>query len=65
MPDITATMTVDEVLRQWPTTAPVLNRFGLDLCCGGVLALGVAAASAGVDPQQLLAELKIAAGRPV
>lgn len=55
---LSPSMTVNEVLRQWPNTLSVIDRHGLDTCCGGNLSLATSAASAGTDLQRLLQELK-------
>ena len=34
--------TLNEIVAQHPQTLPVLQRFGLDTCCGGALPLHVA-----------------------
>lgn len=34
--------TLNEIVAQHPQTMPVLQRFGLDTCCGGALPLHVA-----------------------
>ncbi len=54
--------TVSEVLKQWPAAAPIINRYGLDMCCGGGLALKTACAASGADLSALLAELEAIAG---
>lgn len=58
MSELDATMTVNDIIRRWPAAANVLGHYGLDLCCGGVLPLNLAAASAGVDPAELVAALE-------
>lgn len=58
---IDSTMTVNEVLRRWPAAADVMNRYGLDMCCGVGLSLEVSAASAGADLRQMLGDLEQAA----
>ncbi len=55
--------TVREMLERWPGTGPVLALRGLDLCCGGMHPVGIAARAHGVDPDALLAELRAAARR--
>jgi regulator of cell morphogenesis and NO signaling len=45
--------TVREVVVEWPQTREVLERFGIDYCCGGGKSLGAAAAEAGVDAESL------------
>jgi iron-sulfur cluster repair protein YtfE (RIC family) len=53
---------VGDVAREAAALA-VLERFGLNHCCGGHLSLRVAAATAGVDLSILLRALEGAAGR--
>ena len=55
--------TVRDMIERWPSTGPVLVSRGLDLCCGGVHPVGMAARAHGVDPDALLAELRAAARR--
>ena len=54
-------LTVTETLTRWPATRGILVARGLDLCCGGVHPVGMAAAAHGVNPEILLAELRAAA----
>lgn len=54
-------LTVIETIELWPATRAVLVARGLDLCCGGVHPVGMAARAHGVDPEELLAELRAAA----
>lgn len=60
MSAITESMTVNEVLQRWPESAAVLNRYTLDMCCGGAMPLSLAAASAGVAVADLVRELNAA-----
>ena len=53
-----ADLTVNELLREAPAAAAVLNRLGIDTCCGGSLSLAEAAASVGLETPALLAELR-------
>lgn len=48
---------VNDVLRMAPASAAVFNRFGVDTCCGGGLAIEDAAREAGVSLEELLAAL--------
>ncbi|NNN05767.1 MAG: DUF542 domain-containing protein [Elusimicrobia bacterium] len=57
----TLELTVLETLERWPAARAVLVARGLDLCCGGVHPVGMAARAHGVDPEALLAELRSAA----
>jgi iron-sulfur cluster repair protein YtfE (RIC family) len=56
-------LSVTETIRRWPATQAVLVARGLDLCCGGVHPVGMAARAHGVDPDAILAELRAAAGK--
>jgi regulator of cell morphogenesis and NO signaling len=49
--------TVNELLARLPESAALLNRLGIDMCCGGSLTLSQAAASVGVTTDALLADL--------
>lgn len=53
----TPDMTVREILERWPAAAEVLARRGLDLCCGGVHPLEMAARAHGVKLEDVMAEL--------
>ena len=61
MATIGSGMTVNEVLREFPATLAVLNRYGVDTCCGGGAALPVAAAAAGISLEEFVAALEAAA----
>ena len=58
---ITAGNTVNEVLGQYPATAPVFHLLGLDTCCRGNLSLTDAAALARTDLGVLLSMLEASA----
>ena len=45
------------IVAHFPQTLPVLQRFGLDTCCGGALPLHTAAQHHGLDLAELLAAL--------
>lgn len=53
-------LSVSETIERWPAARAVLVARGLDLCCGGVHPVGMAAQAHGVDPEILLAELRAA-----
>ena len=57
-PSFPTTVTVNDLLRETPSAAAVLNRLGIDTCCGGSLPLADAAASVGLPLAQLLAALR-------
>lgn len=58
MATVTPETTVNEVLKRWPQAAVIVNRYGLDMCCGGGLSLRVACLAAGADLEALLADLR-------
>ncbi|WP_413217646.1 DUF542 domain-containing protein [Thermus oshimai] len=51
-------ITVNEVLKAHPEAVALLNRLGLDTCCGGSLPLEEAAREAGQDPKEVLRALE-------
>lgn len=55
---ISPAITVNDLLREVPAAAALLNRLGVDTCCGGSLTLAEAAASIGIPLPQLLAALR-------
>ena len=60
---ITGEQTVSEIAERSLAMREILHRHGLDLCCGGVHPLSMAAQAHGVDLQDILAELNaVAAG---
>ena len=58
--DITAEMTINEIITQHPETVAVFNRHGIDSCCGGGLPLAEVARKHRLDFIALLAELELA-----
>lgn len=54
---ITGEQTVSEIAERSPTMRAILHGHGVDLCCGGVHPLAMAAQAHGVDLQLILAEL--------
>jgi regulator of cell morphogenesis and NO signaling len=56
--DITAEMTVNQVVAEHPETLAVFNRLGIDACCGGALPLAEVAKKHRFDFIALLAELE-------
>ena len=60
---IDPTWTVNKVVALYPATVAVFNRFGVDSCCGGGVALGEAAARDGVSLDALLHSLRDAVER--
>ena len=56
--------TVEAAARRSPHGLPILERFGIDTCCGGHLTLEQAAASAGVPVETVLRALESAGATP-
>jgi regulator of cell morphogenesis and NO signaling len=50
--------TLNELVARAPAALPVLQRYGLDTCCGGALPLAVAAEHHGLELAGLLAALR-------
>lgn len=50
---IDPTLSVNEIIRQWPAAIRVLNACGVDTCCGGAAPLSEAADEAGVPVSEL------------
>lgn len=61
--ELDCTWSVNDLIRRHPATLPVLNRFGVDTCCGGMLSIEEAARANDLDREALCAELH-AAVRP-
>lgn len=61
MPAIEPHMTVHQVLEIHPGTLGTFNVHGIDSCCGGGIPVVDAARRHGVDPEELLRELRRAA----
>ena len=62
---IDANETLNELVARAPATLPVLQRFGLDTCCGGALSLAFAAQHHGLNLAELLTALREAMGERV
>jgi len=54
---IDAGMTVNEVIRTYPSSISVFNQLGIDACCGGNASVAEATRRDGVDLGSLLARL--------
>lgn len=59
-----ATITVDDLMAQHPTTMAVFNAFGVDSCCGAHRTVHEAALADGVDERALLEALRRAVAEP-
>ncbi len=57
---IHADMVINAVIKAYPQTIGVFNRFNLDSCCGGADTLRVGAEKAGADLQALVEALNAA-----
>ena len=57
-------LTVNEVIRAYPTTIEIFNGFGIDACCGGSVDIESAAVRDGVSPALLEQALLIAIEGP-
>ena len=55
---ITAEMTLNEVIRKYPSTMGVFNRFNVDSCCGGARTIKAMAAEDKIDVEAFIASLK-------
>jgi len=55
---ITAEDSLNAIVARYPQTLPVLQRLGLDTCCGGALPLRTAAQHHDLDPAEVLAALR-------
>ena len=60
-PAIAPGETLNAIVARYPEALRVLQRFGLDTCCGGALPLSTAAEHHGLDLSELLAALREAA----
>ncbi len=54
MIDVTPDRTLGEIVNASPTSAPVLESFGLDYCCGGQRRLDDACSDAGIAPASVV-----------
>ena len=57
--------TLNELLARAPEALPVLQRYGLDTCCGGALSLAVAAEHHSLSLPELLTAVREALGEQV
>ena len=60
---ITPDMTLNEVIKKYPATMGVFNRFNIDSCCGGARTVADAARADGADLEAFLKALREAAGK--
>jgi iron-sulfur cluster repair protein YtfE (RIC family) len=55
---ITPEMSLNEIIRKYPNTMGVFNRFNVDSCCGGARSLKVVVAEDKLDLQEFIKALK-------
>ena len=60
---LTAEDTLNAIVARYPQVLPVLQRFGLDTCCGGALPLHTAVEHHGLDLSEVVAALRAALER--
>lgn len=58
MNKLTTNTAVKDIVVRYPQTRPVLERLGIDYCCGGNVPLAQAAQLAGIGADQALADLE-------
>lgn len=58
--EITTSTTVGEVAAAYPASIKVFQRYGIDFCCGGKVALGAACAEKRLEPSAVQAEIEAA-----
>jgi regulator of cell morphogenesis and NO signaling len=54
---ITVSDTINDIVAKYPAALSVLQRFGLDTCCGGALPLATAASHHSLDADEVMAAL--------
>lgn len=62
---ITGDMIINDVIKKYPGTISVFNRFRVDSCCGGGQSIAKTAAADGVAIEALLSALNEAVGSSV
>lgn len=55
--EITTAMIINEVIKKYPQTISVFNRFGVDACCGGGQSIERTATADGINIATLLVAL--------
>ena len=60
-----AAQTIGDLVARDYRAAQVFEKYGIDFCCGGKVALSTACQEKGIDSAQLLRELEQAAAQPV
>ena len=54
---INSDLTVNEIIRRYPASLPVLNSFAIDTCCGGEEPLSRAVAAVNVPLDRVVAAI--------
>ncbi|MGH9887143.1 MAG: DUF542 domain-containing protein [bacterium] len=58
--DIDPSLSVNDILRRYPSALALLTARGVDTCCDGGLTLSTAATDVGLDVRLLVRELAVA-----
>ena len=64
MTEITKSTRVSDIVAQRPSTSRIMERHGLDYCCGGAQSLELACAGKGISVETVLADLQAAMKAP-
>ena len=59
------TLTINEIVLRHPAALPILNRFGIDACCGGGIPLETVARKHGLELTAIVAALDTVVTREV
>jgi hypothetical protein len=57
-------LTINEIVAQYPETIAAFNRFGMDTCCGGVITVEEATRRDGINADDVVAELRQVVDEP-
>jgi regulator of cell morphogenesis and NO signaling len=57
-PPVDADATINEIMARYPDASSVLDRFGIDTCCGGSVSVSEAAGVRGLDLASLLQAIR-------
>lgn len=55
---ISKEMSINQIIKLYPKSIGVFNKFNIDSCCGGSETLEKAVKNAGVDLQTVISEIK-------
>lgn len=56
--EVSKDMTINQIIKQYPKSVGVFNKFNIDSCCGGSEKLETAAKNAGVDINTVISEIR-------